>query len=346
MRRIIVLVVFFALFSINATASTLDAPTLTSTTSGVNVSISWTSVSGATGYSLVYAPNPYSGPSSIGTIDMGTNTSLSVDLWSGAAFYVAVTANNGFETSTYSNVELIQIVYSNQPGDVWADPLTGMVFIWVPSGCYEMGCGSWTTNCDSDEIPAHQVCLDGFWIGKYEVTQGQWKSIIGSNPSAYDSSDNYPVEKVSWNDSQNFINQINSQGTYTFRLPTEAEWEYAARSGGNKEKYSGGDDVDSVAWYSSNSNGKTHEVGTKLPNGIGIHDMSGNVWEWCSDWYTGDYYSTSPTNNPQGPSSSNSRVARGSSWGGDSNHVRTTYRDSNSPDSTIDSLGLRLLRVD
>ena len=201
------------------------------------------------------------------------------------------------------------------PGDTWTDPVTGMVFVWVPGGCYDMGCGDWTDTCGSDEFPVHEVCVDGFWIGKYEVTQGQWQQIMGSNPSYFKSGDNYPVERVRWVDCQEFIVALNSQSGDTFRFPTEAEWEYAARSGGREEKYAGGDELDSLAWYGSNSGSHTHEAGTKAPNGLGIYDMSGNVWEWCSDRYASDYYSVSPRDNPQGSTSGTSRVIRGGSWG-------------------------------
>lgn len=232
--------------------------------------------------------------------------------------------------------------YNPQPGDTWTEPTTGMEFVWVEGGCYNMGCGDWTDNCDSDEKPVHEVCVDGFWVGKYEVTQGQWKQIMGNNPSYFDNGDNYPVEQVSWNDCQDFIDNLNSKSSETFRLPTEAEWEYAARSGGKPQKYAGGDDVDSLGWYEGNSGGQTHEVGTKSPNGLGIYDMSGNVWEWVSDWYDDDYYENSPTDNPQGPSSGSYRVNRGGSWVNRAQYCRTAYRGWNSPGDTGSNLGFRL----
>jgi formylglycine-generating enzyme required for sulfatase activity len=126
--------------------------------------------------------------------------------------------------------------------------------------------------------------VDGFWIGKYEVTQIEWQRVMGNNLSDF-KGDRNPVEEVSWNDAQEFIKRLNAKGNGMFRLPTEAEWEYAARSGGKDEKYAGGDGVERVAWYRSNSRGKTHPVGTKAPNCLGLYDMSGNVWEWCQDWY-------------------------------------------------------------
>ena len=230
-------------------------------------------------------------------------------------------------------------------GKAWTDPVTGMKFVWVPGGCYEMGCGDWTDNCGSDEKPVHEVCLDGFWMGKYEVTQGQWEKVMGGNPSHFKKGSNYPVEQVSWNDCQNFIEKLNGQGRgqYKFRLPTEAEWEFACRSGGKPEKYAGGGDVGRVAWYTSNSGSKTHEVGTKSPNGLGLYDMSGNVWEWCEDWY--GKYGAASEKNPTGLAGGSRRVLRGGSWSHDARYVRCGYRDSNGPDLTFSGLGFRLVRT-
>ena len=224
----------------------------------------------------------------------------------------------------------------------WTDPVTGMVFVWVAGGCYEMGCGSWTDNCDDNEKPVHQVCVDGFWIGKYEVTQGQWEQIMGSNPSHFDSGDNYPVETVSWDDCQIFIDDLNSRSGNIFRLPTEAEWEYAARSGGREEKYAGGDNLDSLGWYLNNSESRTHEAGTKVANGLGIYDMSGNVYEWCSDWYASGYYAGSPPDNPQGPSTGSFRVGRGAGWRDFAWFCRSAFRGRNTPGYRDFNLGFRL----
>ena len=228
-------------------------------------------------------------------------------------------------------------------GDTWTDPVTGMEFVWVEGGCYEMGCGDWTGSCDDNESPVHEVCVNGFWIGKYEVTQGQWQQIMGSNPSHFDSGDNYPVETVSWDDCQILIDALNSQSGNIFRLPTEAEWEYAARSGGQEEKYAGGDDLDSLGWYRANSGDHTHEVGTKAANGLGIYDMSGNVLEWCSDLYDSNYYYISPPDNPQGPSSGSSRVIRGGSWGSYAQYCRAADRRGINPVGRSSYMGFRLV---
>ena len=231
------------------------------------------------------------------------------------------------------------------PGKTWTDPVTGMAFVWVPGGCYQIGCGSWTDNCDGDEKPVHEVCLDGFWMGKYEVTQGQWEKVMGDNPSNFKKGSGYPVEQVSWNDCQKFIDRLNgkSGGRQKFGLPTEAQWEYACRSGGEPEKYAGDGDVDRVAWYSSNSGSTTHEVGTKAPNGLGIYDMSGNVYEWCEDWYGN--YSSGSQKNPTGPAGGSIRLSRGGSWSDVSRYVRCGNRFDALPDFRYGGLGFRLMRT-
>ena len=236
----------------------------------------------------------------------------------------------------------VQKVSVQSSGDTWTDPVTGMVFKWVPGGCYDMGCGPWADSCFSND-PVHKVCVDGFWIGKYEVTQGQWQQIMGNSPSYFRYGDNYPVDRVSWDDCMSFINTLNAQTGSIFRLPTEAEWEYAARSGGREEKYAGGDVLDSLGWYWYNSGSQTHEAGTKAPNGLGIYDMSGNVREWCSDWYGSGYYSISPVDNPQGPPSGASRVNRGGGWYDIAQYCRTAYRGYDYPALGYYLIGFRLV---
>jgi len=212
------------------------------------------------------------------------------------------------------------------PIKTWTDPVTGMAFVWVPGGCYQMGCGSWAGNCDSDEEPVHEVCLDGFWMGKYEVTIGQYRKFLQDGGSRlgvdwkdedcplgkgrshalsgnkFGSSDNQPMVEVSWYGAKAFAAWLSGKTGKRLRLPTEAQWEYACRSGGKPERYAGEEGrVGRVAWYSRNSGGRTHEVGTKASNGLGIYDMSGNVWEWCSDAYSSTYYADAPARNPAGP---------------------------------------------
>jgi len=176
-----------------------------------------------------------------------------------------------------------------------------------------MGCTSEQRDCRADEYPVHAVTLSSFFIGKYEVTQEQWRAVMGNNPSSHWGCDRCPVAGIRWDDAQEFISKLNQLTGKRYRLPTEAEWEYAAR-GGNRSKgyeYSGSNDIRLVAWYSDNSDTETHPVGRKRPNELGIYDMTGNVYEWCNDWYDEDYYKKSPKNNPQGPSNGTRRVMRG-----------------------------------
>ena len=213
----------------------------------------------------------------------------------------------------------------------------------VAGGTFTMGATSEQgSDAYGSEKPAHQVTLSDFMIGKTEVTQELWQAVIGSNPS-YHSGNNLPVEEVSYKDCQEFIKKLNSLTGLNFRLPTEAEWEYAAR-GGNKSKgykYSGSNDIGSVAWYVlTTSHRGTKPVATKAPNELGLYDMSGNVYEWCSDWY-GDYSSGSQTN-PKGPSSGSYRVYRGGCWYRYAGDCRVSYRGRNDPDYWSRDLGLRL----
>ena len=211
--------------------------------------------------------------------------------------------------------------------------------VFVEGGTFQMG----SNDGESDEQPVHQVTLSNYHIGKTEVTQELWQAVMGSNPSysGFKGAKN-PVNNVSWNDCQEFISKLNRLTGGRFRLPTEAEWEYAAR-GGNKSrgyKYSGSDYLGRVAWYEDNSDSKVHPVGSKSPNELGLYDMSGNVREWCSDWY--DSYLSSPQTNPTGPSSGNNRMGRGGSWDHNATRCRVANRGGSAPAFSSGSLGLRL----
>jgi len=170
-----------------------------------------------------------------------------------------------------------------------------------------------------------------------------WQAVMGSNPSNF-KGEQRPVEMVSYNDCKSFISKLNSLTGENFRLPTEAEWEFAARGGNRSQgyKYSGSNSVGSVAWYDGNSGNTTHSVKTKSPNELGLYDMSGNVYEWCNDWYSDSYYSNSPQSNPRGPQSGSYRVLRGGSWSSDAGSCRVACRSYNSPGSRNCDLGLRL----
>lgn len=235
-------------------------------------------------------------------------------------------------------------------GSLWYKALAAVSSL-LPYGCVSSSTSSRSNipksyyeihGYEKDETPVHQVCLDGFWMGRYEVTQGQWKKIMDSNPSRFKSGDDFPVENVAWNDSKQFITRLNDQTGQQFALPSEAQWEYAARSGGKNEKYAGGSHVDSVAWYSGNSGRKTHRVGTKAPNGLGIHDMSGNVREWCEDVFDENAYSRHSRNNPVITWGGSARALRGGSWINFPRNVRAAGRGRNPADGRGSLLGFRL----
>ena len=216
--------------------------------------------------------------------------------------------------------------------------------VYVQGGTFIMGATSEQgSDADSDENPIHQVTLSSFSIGRYEVTQEEWQAVMGSNPSNFKGVKR-PVDNVSWNDCQEFIRKLNAMTGRRFRLPTEAEWEYAARGGNRSQgyKYSGSNNLNSVAWYRDNSGETTHDVGQKSPNELGIYDMSGNVSEWCSDWDNHNYYRSSPQTNPLGPSSGSYRVDRGGCWSYFARYCRVSDRSSDYPDIRNNRLGLRL----
>ena len=211
--------------------------------------------------------------------------------------------------------------------------------VFVEGGTFMMG-----SNEYENEKPIHGVTLNSFYIGKYQTTQKQWVEIMGNNPSRLEG-ESRPVESVSWNDVQNFIIKLNQKTGKNYRLPTEAEWEYAARGGINSKgyKYAGSNNIDEIAWYNVNSSDfGTHPVGTKAPNELGIYDMSGNVWEWCQDWYDKNYYMNSPKNNPKGPENRTCRVLRGGSWYVSYGNCRSACRNFSIPSGNNYRVGLRI----
>jgi sulfatase modifying factor 1 len=214
-------------------------------------------------------------------------------------------------------------------------------FVKVKGGTFTMG-----DTAFADAKP-HKVKLSSFYMQKTEVTQEFWKAVMGSNPSYFNGCPNCPVEQVSRDDIQQFISKLNAITGKKYRLPTEAEWEYAARGGKRSKgyKYAGSNEINEVAWFSDNNEGITHPVGQKKPNELGIYDMSGNVWEWCSDWYEESYYSSSPGNNPQGPNSGSRCVLRGGGWDDSPQYCRVSYRDSGNPDDRFFLIGFRLVLV-
>ena len=210
--------------------------------------------------------------------------------------------------------------------------------VYVAGGTFQMG----SNDGDDNEKPVHSVTLSDYYIGQTEVTQELWQAVMGSNPAKYEKGPTLPVYYVSWNDCQEFISKLNSLTGGHFRLPTEAEWEYAAR-GGNKSRgyiFSGSDYLGSVAWYEDNSGDEVHPIGSKSANELGLYDMSGNVFEWCSDWYGS--YPSSPQTNPTGASSGSGRVLRGGGYCFKESNCRTAFRSSIVPASRFYSFGFRL----
>ena len=254
-----------------------------------------------------------------------------VAIWLMVPFNKGASSDNSFNDSDYT--PKIKTFYANGvPFDM----------VEVRGGTFRMGATSEQgSDALDNEKPVHSVTLSGYYIGKTEVTQALWEAVMGNNPSRF-KGDNLPVEWVSWNDCQEFIRKLNALTGQNFRLPTEAEWEFACRGGNNSRgyKYSGSNNLGSVAWYDDNSGVKTHPVATKSPNELGIYDMSGNVWEWCADWY-GDYSSGAQTN-PKGPYGGSYRVNRGGSRFNDVGSCRSSNRDDYIPTIRGDGLGLRL----
>lgn len=216
--------------------------------------------------------------------------------------------------------------------------------VYISGGTFSMGAtAEQSDGAETDEMPAHQVRVNSFSLCKHEVTQEEWQYVMGSNPSKSVGS-RKPVEMVSWNECQEFISKLNSLTGKNYRLPTEAEWEYAARGGSRSSGYrfSGSNSIGSVAWYEGNSGEHTHDVMTKSPNELGLYDMSGNVREWCSDRYSDQYYDNSPSSNPQGPSSGDRRVNRGGAWISVAEGCRLSDRYNNTANYQFGGLGLRL----
>jgi formylglycine-generating enzyme required for sulfatase activity len=229
--------------------------------------------------------------------------------------------------------------------EIW--PGVEMEFVWIPSGKFLMGSPEGEEGRYENEGPVHEVEITrGFWLGRYQVTQAQWRGVMGDNPS-YFKGDERPVERVSWNDVQEFIRRLNERlGLTAYRLPTEAEWEYACRAGTRTRYWFGENDSELQyhAWYDGNSRNKTHPVGQKKPNPWGLYDMHGNVWEWCQDWYKKKYYEESPAVDRGGPLSGRKRVLRGGSWLDIARDCRSGTRRSYAPGGRTLNSGFRLAR--
>ena len=329
--------------------------TVSSATCGGNVMSDGNGTVSSRGICWSTSPNPTIAENK--TTDgsgIGSFTSSLSNLASQTTYYVRAYATNEAGTS-YGEVKSFTTLEEEPetPFENKTFTVNGVSFtmIAVEGGTFKMGAQSSDSggdNYDSDaeswESPVHDVTLSSYYIGETEVTQELWKAVMGSNPSEFSGSQK-PVEQISWNDCQEFITKLNELTGKNFRLPTEAEWEYAAR-GGNKSKgykYSGSNTIGDVAWYWDNSSSTTHDVKTKQANELGIYDMIGNVYEWCQDRYVANYYKSSPSTNPTGPTYGSARVQRGCSWDGDAWRCRVSYRGCHGPDDRDDSDGLRLV---
>ena len=281
------------------------------------------------------------------TVTLSKNNQV-IKTWTGLNFekgliigdYDLTVKNNGYKTlakkikieENKTVVEDIQLAQGSDTPDI-------AFLLLVEGGTFQMG----SNYGNNEEKPVHRITVNNFYIGKYEVTQKEWITLMESNPSHF-KGDNLPVENISWNDIQEYLKRLNIQTGKKYRLPTEAEWEYAARGGykSNTYTYSGSNNLEEVAWSYANTGDKTNKVGTKKPNEIGIYDMSGNVWEWCNDWYDENYYKNSPNNNPKGPTRGSERVLRGGSCNNGALLCRLSYRYKGSPAERHSNVGFRL----
>lgn len=241
---------------------------------------------------------------------------------------ISMAAQDGSQTDTLPPLE---------------DPFKwGMVL--VPGGSFNIG----STGGENDHFPKHRVTIDSFYIGATEVTQAQWQAVMGNNPSKFNDCPDCPVENISWRDAQAFLAKLNAATGKHYRLPTDAEWEFAAR-GGNRSKlyqYSGSNDPNAVAWHRGNSGQRTHPVASLIPNELGLYDMSGNVWEFCSDWYAQEAYyrERKECSNPQGPTRGEGRVLRGASHTQESSSASVKYRSSAFEGWFLWDIGFRVVR--
>ena len=301
-----------------------------------SINVTWDAVKYAE-YYKVYRINTSTGTFTLVADNVTTNAWTDESAGYGPRYYKVCAVGHGL-TSEMSEASEKVFIHNENSTTITVNGVS-FVMIKVGAGTFQMGSATGGRN----QRPVHQVTLTkDYYIGETEVTQELWKAVMGNNPSSFKGSDQLPVERVSWYDCQTFITKLNELTGKTFRLPTEAEWEFAAR-GGNASQgytYSGSNTVGDVAWYGSNGSSKTHEVATKAPNELGIYDMSGNVWEWCQDWWS--YYSSSAQTNPTGPTSGSGRVLRGGSWCSSNGYCFVVFRYADAPVNGNYIFGLRL----
>lgn len=221
---------------------------------------------------------------------------------------------------------------------LWTDPETGITLASISGGCFIMG----NDQGEKNEKPAHEVCVDDFWMGIHEITQKQWRQVMGSLPEQTITSDSLPVGNVSWLDIERFVRAINKRSAVLFRLPTEAQWEYACTDGGQSKPFCGDGAVQELGWVEENAKNQPHPPGERTPNRFGLYDMTGNLWEWVADWYDRDYYRYAPKQNPDGPTMGSSRTFRGGGWLSKGEFARATLRQDMDPNRSYPLLGFRL----
>ncbi|RLC20050.1 MAG: hypothetical protein DRH93_14400 [Deltaproteobacteria bacterium] len=243
-----------------------------------------------------------------------------------------------------------ELVPKYTKGDIFEESVTGMAFVFIPGDCFIMGCQKFEKKCDKDERPAHKVCVDGFWMGEYEVTQKIWHRIMGSNPSRFNSDPHHPVENISFDDIQTFIEKLNSRTMVKFSLPTEAQWEYACRNGGKKIKFPWGNDdyrpdANCGTCNSGSFYGETAPVGSFPPNELGLYDMGGNVKEWCRDVYDKKAYARHYKKNPVYEGKGSLKVVRGGAFTDNTSNLRCTSRDKSISGMRSDTIGFRLVLI-
>ena len=251
-----------------------------------------------------------------------------------------------FDEDVGQKAKLVKI----QPGLPWTEPLSGMQLLWVPGGCFKMGSPPSAEGRDADEGPVHPVCLSGFWMGKKEVNQGEWQQITQKNPATFRLNNTFPIESVSRMEVESFTSKLNSyyKGRVVFNLPTEAQWEYACRSGGQKTILPGYNQADQLAWYKTNSMGSTQSTGTRAGNRLGLLDMGGNVWEWVQDTYVNSAYRQPErlrghaVRDPVITGTSSFSVVRGGGWNDSVNTLRCSNRGFERFSHRRSDLGVRM----
>ncbi|MGN7610929.1 formylglycine-generating enzyme family protein [Magnetococcales bacterium HHB-1] len=273
-----------------------------------------------------------------------------------AVIFSSIKPVSAFLINEWEPIEgLRQILPSKKapiPGTRWKENITGMTFLWIPKGCYFMGTLPHTEGRDADEGPRHRICLPGFWLSQHEVTQQNWWQVMRYNPAHFRTGKNYPVERVSWEDAEIFMQRLNSyypDANYQFRLPLEVEWEYACRSGGDSERFAGSFDPLSVAWFKENSGGETHTIGSLQKNRFGLMDMNGNVREWTLNIYHAQLYAFQQAQKqvvlniiPQRGQHNEFRVVRGGGWQSNRRELRCSNRAFEHFASKQNNLGLRI----